>query len=67
MIQCFTCLYTVMHNQPKGKGLCRLTNKVHDVLSEHKCKQWKLAPMDMVRVRTKRNITFDNNGIAELL
>lgn len=64
--QCFTCSHTVMYGQPKGKGLCRLSQKVRDVLVVNDCKQWALAAMDMVRSRTTRKVTFDNNGRAVL-
>lgn len=66
MSQCFTCRHTVMHDQPRGKGLCRMTQKTHDVLAANDCKQWALAAMDSVRSRTKRSVTFDAAGRAVL-
>ena len=65
-MQCLTCLRINTYQQPKGKGLCRETGKVHGLLERRECKAWKLAPMHMVRARSVRCVVFDANGIARL-
>ena len=64
--QCLTCLYTTTYQQPRGKGMCRETGKVHGLLEKRDCRAWKLAPMDMLRARTVRRIVFDADGMARL-
>jgi len=65
-MQCFPCLYFLMHAQPRGQGICRLTGELHSALKAHDCDEWKLAPMAMVRVRSKRRIVFDERGKVRL-
>ena len=64
--QCFTCLHTNTYQQPKGRGLCLLTAKLHDLLDVMECKSWKLAAMDMVRARSVRRVEFNEREIARL-
>lgn len=66
MAQCLLCLHTSTYQQPKGRGLCLLTAKLHALLDVRECKSWKLAAMDSVRSRTVRKIFFDDRNIAHL-
>lgn len=57
-MQCILCLNLTMYNPPVGKGTCRKLKKDVDVLKEHDCKEWKIAPMSMARAR----MTFYKDG-----
>lgn len=70
MPQCITCLYAVMHDQPKGKGVCfheaASTDRKLDVLERRSCKWWKLGAMHQVRSRSARRMQFDDSGNVRL-
>ncbi len=55
-----------MHEQPRGMGICRLTGEIMEALRRHDCMDWQLAPMQMVRVRSKRRIVFDRENFVTL-
>lgn len=65
-MQCLTCLHTSTYQQPKGRGLCLLTDKLHELLEVHECNSWKLAAMAMVRARSVRNVIFNEQNVARL-
>lgn len=67
MSQCLTCLHTSTYQQPKGRGLCLLTAKLHALLDVRECKSWKLAAMDMVAARTVRKVIFNEQNVARLV
>lgn len=70
MAQCITCQFIVMHQQPKGKGVCfreaNGTDKPLDVLEKRNCKAWKLGAMHQVRARSVRRMRFDEAGNVRL-
>lgn len=66
MSQCLSCLHTNTYQQPKGRGLCLLTDKLHGLLEVRECKSWKLAAMDMIRGRTVRRVVFNEQNVARL-
>lgn len=71
MPQCLTCQWIVMHQQPRGKGVCfrEAGGNVDpiDVLAERKCSLYRLAPMEQVHSRSRRRMKFDEQGKVRLV
>ncbi|HEY6018522.1 MAG TPA: hypothetical protein VIY48_01045 [Candidatus Paceibacterota bacterium] len=68
MSQCITCQWTLMRDQPRGKGKCYrdVSTDPLDVLAERKCSMYRLAPMEQVRSRSRRQMKFDEQGKARI-
>lgn len=65
--QCISCLHTNTYQQPKGRGICLLTEKLNALMDVRECKHWKLAAMDMVAARTVRKVVFNEQNVARLV
>lgn len=63
MSECLTCLNWNQRNHIRS-GKCAETGSAKDAMDG--CKLHVLAPMAMVRPRSKREITFDASGKAVL-
>lgn len=55
-----------MHGHERGTGTCLLTGEILEALRRHDCADWQLAPMHMVRSRSKRRIVYDRDNFVTL-
>ena len=59
-MQCITCVRLVRPN------ICHLTGEYIKPMQIQDCKEWELAPMEMMRARLTPGMKFDEKNIVRM-
>jgi len=58
--QCITCARLVRPN------ICSLSGEYIKPLAVHDCREWQMAPMDMMKLRLAPGMKFDEKNIVRM-